>query len=248
MRTINFYGFEGLTMINGVLTPINAKEVVLREDYKVAYSTEDGILVDPVLYATKEDFEAGKTCDLKEIEVKMDGFLYKEEDGLIYTQTWKMQDGEPKEIYLPLQFIVKRWTKSKFLAKPIIPEEDGYYASREDCIRYGSYVLKGNDGTTHEEMGIGLKLQLSDTQKEFIEKELIPILGKVKDMGIQLIHNESYDRLYAVNITNLNGSLGCDYGKEDTQHISSERFFEVTRNIWDESEETIWYDDAKVGE
>ena len=71
-------------MINGVLTPINAKEVVLREDYKVAYSTEDGILVDPVLYATKEDFEAGETCELKEI-VLSTNVSYKEEDGKTYT-------------------------------------------------------------------------------------------------------------------------------------------------------------------
>ena len=243
MRTINFYGFEGLTMINGVLTPINAKEVVLREDYKVAYSTEDGILVDPVLYATKEDFEAGKPCDLKEIEVKMDGFLYKEEDGLIYTQTWKMQDGEPKEIYLPLQFIVKRWTKSKFLAKPIIPEDRGYYASREDCIRYGSYVLKGNDGTTHEEMGIGLKLQLSDTQKEFIEKEFIPILEKARELGIQFIFNGSTDKLSAVNVNNLTGKLGYDYDEEGTQYISSEKFYKVPHSIWGENEDSVWYDE-----
>ena len=247
MEKINFYGFKGLTMINGVLTPISVKEVVLREDYKVAYSTEYGILINPVLYDTKEDFEVGEPCVLKEI-VLSKNTLYQEEDGMIYTRTWKMQDGEPKEIYLPLQFKVADRGYSPILAEPIIPVEEGYYISREDCIRYGIYVIKDEDGTTHEEMGIGLKLQLSDAQKEFIEKELIPILGKVKDMGIQLIHNESYDRLYAVNVTNLNGSLGCDYGKEDTQHTSSERFFEVTRNIWDESEETIWYDDAKVGE
>lgn len=242
MKTINFYGFEGLTMINGVLTPINVKEVVLREDYKVAYSTEDGILVDPVLYATKEDFEAGKTCELKEI-VLSTNVSYKEEDGKIYTRTWKMQDGEPKEIYLPLQFIVKWWTKSKFLAKPIIPEEDGYYAYREDCIRYGSYVLKGDDGTTHEEMGIGLKLQLSDTQKEFIEKEFIPILEKARELGIQFIFNGSTDKLSAVNVNNLTGKLGCDYDEDGPQYVSSERFFEVTRDIWGENDDTLYYDE-----
>ena len=241
MRTINFYGFKGLTMINGVLTPINAKEVVLREDYKVAYSTEDGILVDPVLYATKEDFEAGKTCELKEI-VLSTNVSYKEEDGKIYTRTWKMQDGEPKEIYLPLQFEVK-WGTLVFRAKPIIPEDRGYYAYREDCIRYGSYVLKSNDGTTHEEMGIGLKLQLSDTQKEFIEKEFIPMLEKAKGMGIKLIHNSTYDRLYAINLTNLNGQLQCDYDEEGTQYVSSERFFEVTRDIWGGNDDTLYYDE-----
>ena len=243
MKTINFYGFEGLTMINGVLTPINAKEVILREDYKVAYSTEDGILVDPVLYATKEDFEAGKTCDLKEIEVKMDGFLYKEEDGLIYTRTWKMQDGEPKEIYLPLQFKVKCRGRLAPLAEPIIPEEEGYYAYREDCIRYGSYVLKGNDGTTHKEMGIGLKLQLSDTQKEFIEKEFIPILEKARELGIQFIFNGSTDKLSAVNVNNLNGKLGYDYDEDSPQYISSEKFYKVPHSIWGENEETVWYDE-----
>ena len=242
MRTINFYGFEGLTMINGVLTPINAKEVVLREDYKVAYSTEDGILVDPVLYATKEDFEAGKTCELKEI-VLSDNTSYKEEDGLIYTRTWKMQDGEPKEIYLPLQFNVKcrgRWSP---LAKPVISEEDGYYASREDCIRYGSYVLKGDDGTTHEELGIGLKLQLSDTQKEFINKEFIPILEKAKELGIQFIFNWSTDKLSAVNVNNLVGNLACDYDEVGPQCISSEKFYKVPHSIWGENEDSVWYDE-----
>lgn len=243
MRTINFYGFEGLTMINGVLTPINAKEVILREDYKVAYSTEDGILVDPVLYATKEDFEAGKPCDLKEIEVKMDGFLYKEEDGKIYTRTWKMQDGEPKEIYLPLQFNVKCRGCWSPLAEPVISEEDGYYASREDCIRYGSYVLKGDDGTTHEELGIGLKLQLSDTQKEFINKEFIPILEKAKELGVQFIFNGSTDKLSAVNVNNLTGKLGCDYDEDGPQYISSEKFYEVPHSIWGENEDIVWYDE-----
>ena len=241
MKEINFYGFKGLTMINGVLTPINAKEVVLREDYKVAYSTEDGILVDPVLYATKEDFEAGKTCELKEI-VLSTNVSYKEEDGKIYTRTWKMQDGEPKEIYLPLQFEVK-WGTLAFRAKPIIPEDRGYYAYREDCIRYGSYVLKGNDGTTHEEMGIGLKLQLSDAQKEFIQKDFIPILEKAKEMGIQLIHNNCYDKLYAVNVNNLNGELQCDYDEEGPQYVSSERFFEVTSDIWGGNDDTLYYDE-----
>ena len=241
MRTINFYGFKGLTMINGVLTPINAKEVILREDYKVAYSTEDGILVDPVLYATKEDFEAGKTCELKEI-VLSTNVSYKEEDGKIYTRTWKMQDGEPKEIYLPLQFEVK-WGTLVFRAKPIIPEDRGYYAYREDCIRYGSYVLKGNDGTTHEEMGIGLKLQLSDTQKEFIEKEFIPILEKARELGIQFIFNGSTDKLSAVNVNNLTGKLGYDYDEEGTQYISSEKFYKVPHSIWGENEDSVWYDE-----
>ena len=241
MRTINFYGFKGLTMINGVLTPINAKEVVLREDYKVAYSTEDGILVDPVLYATKEDFEAGETCELKEI-VLSTNVSYKEEDGKIYTRTWKMQDGEPKEIYLPLQFEIK-WGTSVFLAKPIIPEDRGYYAYREDCIRYGSYVLKGNDGTTHEEMGIGLKLQLSDTQKEFIEKEFIPILEKARELGIQFIFNGSTDKLSAVNVNNLTGKLGYDYDEDTPQCISSEKFYKVPHSIWGENEDAVWYDE-----
>lgn len=241
MRTINFYGFKGLTMINGVLTPINAKEVILREDYKVAYSTEDGILVDPVLYATKEDFEAGKTCELKEI-VLSTNVSYKEEDGKIYTHTWKMQDGEPKEIYLPLQFEVK-WRALVFWAKPIIPEDRGYYAYREDCIRYGTYVIKDEDGTTHEEMGIGLKLQLSDTQKEFIEKELIPILGKARELGIQFILNGSTDKLSAVNVNNLTGKLGCDYDEDAPQYISSEKFYEVPHSIWGENEDSVWYDE-----
>ena len=241
MRTINFYGFKGLTMINGVLTPINAKEVILREDYKVAYPTEDGILVDPVLYATKEDFEAGKTCELKEI-VLSTKVSYKEEDGKIYTRTWKMQDGEPKEIYLPLQFEVK-WGTLVFRAKPIIPEDEGYYAYREDCIRYSSYMLKGDDGTTHEEFGIGLKLQLSDTQQEFINKEFIPILEKARELGIRFIFNGSSDKLSAVNVNNLTGKLCCDYDEDGPQYISSERFFEVTRDIWGENDDTLWYDE-----
>ena len=241
MRTINFYGFNGLTMINGVLTPINAKEVILREDYKVAYSTEDGILVDPVLYATKEDFETGKTCELKEIALSTN-VSYKEEDGKIYTRTWKMQDGEPKEIYLPLQFEVK-WGKLVSRANPIIPEDRGYYAYRDDCIRYGSYVLKGDDGTTHEELGIGLKLQLSDTQKEFINNEFVPILEKARELGIQFIFNGSTDKLSAVNVNNLNGKLGCDYDEDGPQYISSEKFYEVPNGIWFENEDTIWYDE-----
>ena len=241
MRTINFYGFGGLTMINGVLTPIKPCEIFLREDYKVVYSTEDGILVDPVLYATKEDFEAGKPCELKEI-VLSTNVSYKEEDGKIYTRTWKMQDGEPKEIYLPLQFEVK-WGALVFRAKPIIPEKDGYYAYREDCIRYGSYMLKGDDGTTHEEIGIGMKLQLSDTQKEFINKEFIPILEKARELGIQFIFNWSTDKLSAVNVNNLTGKLGCDYDEDGPQYISSESFYEVPHSIWGENEETIWYDE-----
>ena len=243
MKEINFYGFKGLTMIDGVLTPIKVDEVILSYDYSVVYSTEYGTLINPVLYETKEDFEAGKPCDLKEIEVKRNGFSYKEEDGLIYTQTWKMQDGEPKEIYLPLQFKVKWWTKSTFLAEPIIPEEEGYYAHREDCIRYGSYMLKDDDGTTHEEFGIGLKLQLSDNQKDFIKNEFIPMLEKAKDMGIKLIHNSTYDRLYAINLTDLNGRLQCDYDEEGTQYVSSERFFEVTRDIWGGNDDTLYYDE-----
>lgn len=247
MRTINFYGFKGLSMINGVLTPINAKEVILREDYKVAYSTEDGILVDQVLYATKEDFEAGKTCELKEI-VLSTKVSYKEEDGKIYTRTWKMQDGEPKEIYLPLQFKVECRGSWSPLAEPIIPVEDGYYASREDCIRYGSYVLKGDDGTTHEELGIGLKLQLSDTQKEFINKEFIPILEKAKELGVQFIFNGNTDELSAVNVNNLVGNLACDYDEDGPQYISSEKFYKVPHGIWCENEDTIWYDYVKQGE
>ena len=242
MEKINFYGFKGLTMINGVLTPINVKEVVLREDYKVAYSTEYGILINPVLYGTKEDFEAGEPCVLKEI-VLSKNTLYQEEDGMIYTRTWKMQDGEPKEIYLPLQFKVADRGYSPILAEPIIPVEEGYYISREDCIRYGTYVIKDEDGTTHEEMGIGLKLQLSDTQKEFIEKEFIPILEKVRELGIQFIFNGSTDKLSAVNVNNLTGKLGYDYDEEGTQYISSEKFYKVPHSIWGENEDSVWYDE-----
>ena len=243
MKEINFYGVKGLTMIDGVLTPIKVDEVILRYDYSVVYSTEYGTLINPVLYETKEDFEAGKTCDLKEIEVKRNGFSYKEEDGMIYTQTWKMQDGEPKEIYLPLQFKVKWWTKSTFLAEPIIPEEEGYYACREDCIRYGKYEIMEENGGIYEEIGIGLKLQLSDNQKDFIKNEFIPMLEKAEDMGIKLIHNSTYDRLYAVNLTNLNGRLQCDYDEEGTQYVSSERFFEVTGDIWGGNDDTLYYDE-----
>ena len=32
MKKINFYGFKGLTMINGWLTPIKVDEVIMRED------------------------------------------------------------------------------------------------------------------------------------------------------------------------------------------------------------------------
>lgn len=242
MRTINFYGFEGLTMINGVLTPINAKEVILREDYNVVYPTEYGILVNPVLYKSKEDFEEGNACELKEI-VLSTNVSYKEEDGKIYTRTWKMQDGEPKEIYLPLQFNVKCRGCWSPLAEPVIPEEEGYYAYREDCIRYGSYVLKCDDGTTHEEMGIGLKLQLSDTQKEFIEKEFIPILEKARELGIQFIFNGSTDKLSAVNVNNLTGKLGYDYDEDGPQYISSEKFYKVPHSIWGENEDGVWYDE-----
>lgn len=231
----------------GVLTSIKPCEIFLREDYKIVYSTEDGILVDPVLYATKEDFEAGKPCELKEI-VLSTNVSYKEEDGKIYTRTWKMQDGEPKEIYLPLQFNVKCRGCWSPLAEPVIPEDDGYYAYREDCIRYGSYVLKCNDGTTHKEIDIGMKLQLSDAQKEFINKEFIPILEKAKELGVQFIYNGSTDKLSAVNVNNLTGKLGCDYDEDGPQYISSEKFYEVPHLIWCENEETLWYDYVKKGE
>lgn len=243
MKEINFYGVKGLTMIDGVLTPIKVDEVIMREDYSVVYSTEYGTLINPVLYETKEDFEAGKPCDLKEIEVKGNGFSYKEEDGLIYTRTWKMQDGEPKEIYLPLKFKVKWHTRSTFLAKPIIPEEEGYYAYRDDCIRYGTYEIMEENGAIHEEMGIGLKLQLSDNQKDFIKNEFIPILEKAKGMGIQLIHNNCYDKLYAVNVNNLNGELQSEYDEVGPRYVSSERFFEVTRDIWGGNDDTLYYDE-----
>lgn len=247
MRTINFYGFKGLTMIDGVLTPIKVDEVILRYDYSVVYSTEYGTLINPVLYETKEDFEAGKTCELKEI-VLSTNVSYKEEDGKIYTSAWKMQDGEPKEIYLPLQFNVKCRGCWSPLAEPVISEEEGYYAYREDCIRYGSYVLKCDDGTTHEEIGIGMKLQLSDTQKEFINKEFIPILEKAKALGVQFIYNGNTDKLSAVNVNNLVGNLACDYDEDGPQYISSERFYEVPHLIWCENEETLWYDYVKTGE
>lgn len=242
MKEINFYGVKGLTMIDGVLTPIKVDEVILRYDYSVVYSTEYGTLINPVLYETKEDFEAGKPCDLKEIEVKRNGFSYKEEDGLIYTQTWKMQDGEPKEIYLPLQFKVKWWTKSNFLAEPIIPEEEGYYAYRDDCIRYGKYEIMEENGGIYEEIGIGLKLQLSDNQKDFIKNEFIPILKKAEELGVQFIFNVGTDKLSAVNVNNLVGNLACDYDEYGPQYISSEKFYKVPHSIWGENEDTIWYD------
>ena len=241
MKKINFYGFKGLTMINGWLTPIKVDEVIMREDCSVLYTTEDGTLINPVLYESKEDFEKGKPCELKEI-ILSTNISYKEESNLIYTKTWKMQDGEPKEIYLPLKFKVNWHTRSTFLAKPIIPEEDGYYAYREDCIRYGKYILKEEDGTIHEEIGIGLKLQLSDAQKEFIQKDFIPILEKAKEMGIQLIHNNCYDKLYAVNVNNLNGELQSEYDEIGPQYVSSDRFFEVSKQIWSDNDLTVWYD------
>lgn len=246
MKQIKFYGEKGCTMIDGILQSIKVMNVTMDACGNMYYYTGGRTLKNPVLYYDNERFEKGEP--ISELTVYFDKqYEYKEEtiesgDTQILTHVWQMVGGEPMRFSYALSFDI-----TGMRATPIL--EEGMYKSREDCLRFSEYQFTDADGNVCVKVGLGKKVQLTEEQRNYIDKELIPMLHKATDLGIRLYFNNATDEIYAANLNNLENErktlimdYTCDVNTEnDPSYITSEAFYKLPYNpILGESEESCY--------
>lgn len=245
MKQIYFRGTEGYAVIDGVLTYIKAESVVMSANGKLTYIINGKEYRDLLLFQNQKEFENGQPKNPTPVSIP-DRYEYREETdemGYPYIETavWKMIEGEPVQLWMKLNYEVKG---SSSWMKPIIPED--CFFTRIDCVRFGIYRYKDENGKVTEQKGIGLKLRLTDDQQAFIDGEFSAMLEKAKEMGIKLLFNMDCDSLIAVNerdIKELKIDCKSDYDEEMAHFIGLEHFKEIPKaNVWNIYSDYVLYE------
>lgn len=227
---------EGLTMIDGELRKVSFKSVTVKGD-DVIYETKDGlILKNIVTYSSPGAFESDSRS---ETNIRVDGDYLINEDGLV--ELYTMKDGEPVSELLDVS-----GTRCRGYIVPDAPE--GYYPSREVCLKNNTYIEVDEEGNKVEHIGVFKKFKLEDDQLKFIQEELEAVLKKAGEMGVRLIYNFSNEVLTACNTRHIKGNLWSDCCCEsDGNYASSEHFYTVKESVLtSENEEAVWYDSAEL--
>ena len=245
MKQIYFRGTEGYAVIDGVLTYIKAESVVMNANGKLTYTINGKEYRDLLLFQNQQEFENGRPKNPTLVSIP-DKYEYREETdemGYPYIETavWKMIEGEPVQLWMKLNYEVKdssRWMK------PIIPED--CFLTRIDCVRFGIYRYKDENGKVTEQKGIGLKLRLTEDQQAFIDGKFSAMLEKAKEMGIKLLFNMDCDSLIAVNerdIKSLKMDCRSDYDEEMAHFIGLEHFKGIPKaNVWNIYSDNVLYE------
>lgn len=199
MKTNYTVANNGYLMFNGELRKVNFTKIIGRGE-DIYYTTDDpevGEIKNAVTYASVKDFEKGNTGSHN---VTCVPFPFTIVDGLV--KAWTMRDGEPVCDSLDTQVDLDRRRIC-----PILPE--GYYASREDCLKNNTYIEVGENGERIEHEGILKKVALDPDQREFM-RDLAGMIKKAKDLGIFLALDISYGDIYAINERKFPNGLDCD--------------------------------------
>ena len=229
---------NGYAVIDGELRKVSFTDIRTDGDEHVIYTIRgiDGTFTDIKTYASIGDFEK---CLTTERSVSIEHGYQSIINGDGTCSAWRMIDGEPQNerLWLNAEIEVNRST-----FEPIFP--NGYYKSREECLKHSTYVEVKEDGTKVEHMGIVKKLELTNEQRAFLRDVLEPTFAKAAEMGIRLMYNSCYDSVKAVNTNNLRGHLACNWGPcEEATETYSDVFEEVKISLDCDGEATMWYDE-----
>ena len=131
-----FSGFNGMAVINGVLTPIKATSVTMDAKGHFHYKTDKGEFTDIVLYEGQKDFERDNPKEYS-VCLRTNNILVEEvleEDGStkMRMKVWRMVDGEPKEEWVDANFSMSQYT-----ASVILPPD--CYGTRTSCLANETY-------------------------------------------------------------------------------------------------------------
>lgn len=233
-KEFTFSGFDGMAVINGILTPIKATSVTMDAKGHFHYKTDKGEFTDIVLYEGQKDFERNMPKELSVLLRSTNIQFLDMEDGSLKMKVWRMVDGEPKEVWVDANFSMSQYT-----ASVILPPN--HYDTRTSCLANETYRYIDEDGNVKEKDGIGKRLQLTDEQKAYIENNFIPVLDKMREMGIGVTYSTSDDRLCAFNHDN---NVEIDYlGGRDIPYVTDDSFYKIRNNaIFSISDETIFLD------
>ena len=234
MKQIYYRGNNGYAVIDGILTYVEAEKVEMKANGQLLHTIGGKRFRDLILYANQEQFEKGnaKQADIISIPNKYEYREQTDEKGYTYIETavWKMLCGAPVKSWALLDYDITNVHQ----IHPIVPE--GFFLSRVDCIRYGQYQYKDENGDIKEQKGIGLKLRLTKEQQAFIDGEFSAVLEKAKDLGIKFLFNCEDDALIAVNqseVKSLHLDCRSDYDKEEPHYIGLQDFDIIKKaNIW----------------
>ena len=224
-----FSGFNGMAVINGILTPIEATSVTMDAKGHFHYKTDKGEFTDIVLYEGQKDFERANNILVEEVL---------EEDGStkMRMKVWRMVDGEPKEEWVDANFSMSQYT-----ASVILPPD--CYGTRTSCLANETYRYIDEEGNVKEKDGIGKRLRLTDEQKAYIENNFIPVLDKRREMGIGVTYSSCYDRLGAFNYDN---DVEIDYldGRfDEVPYVTDDSFYKIRNStIFEIGEEAVFFD------
>lgn len=233
-KEFTFSGFNGMAVINGILTPIKATSVTMDAKGHFHYKTDKGEFTDIVLYEGQKDFEMNMPKELS-VRLRSNNIQFLDmEDGSLKMKVWRMVDGEPKEVWVDANF-----SMSSYAASVILPPN--HYDTRTSCLANETYRYIDEDGNVKEKDGIGKRLQLTDEQKAYIENNFIPVLDKMREMGISVTYSTSDDRLCAFNHDN---NVEIDYlDGRDIPYVTADSFYKIRNNtIFSISDEAIFFD------
>ena len=233
-KEFTFSGFNGMAVINGILTPIKATSVTMDAKGHFHYKTDKGEFTDIVLYEGQKDFERNMPKELS-VRLRSTNIQFLDmEDGSLKMKVWRMVDGEPKEVWVDANF-----SMSSYTASVILPPN--HYDTRTSCLANETYRYIDEDGNVKEKDGIGKRLQLTDEQKAYIENNFIPVLDKMREMGIGVTYSTSDDRLCAFNHDN---NVEIDYlDGRDIPYVMCDSFYKIRNStIFGISDEAIFFD------
>ena len=240
-KEFTFSGFEGMAVINGILTPIKATSVTMDAKGHFHYKTDKGEFTDIVLYEGQKDFERNmpKEYSVRLCAKKILVESVLEEDGStkMRMKVWRMVDGEPKEVWVDANFSISQYT-----ASVILPPNS--YDTRTSCLANETYRYIDENGNVKEKDGIGKRLRLTDEQKAYIENNFIPVLDKMREMGIGVTYSSAYDRLCAFNYDkNVEIDYCCDSRIDEIPYVTDNSFYEIRNStIFEIGEEAVFFD------
>lgn len=187
MKTNYTVAENGYAVINGELTPVKFSSIIAKGD-KIYYEIPGlGTFENIVTYASPESFERGDV--VTRVRTKSNANIVDGKLGL-----YSMENGEPVLSYHDVDVnLTRRY-------EPIIPE--GFYESREECLKNNTYIEVTEDGQRIEHVGILKKVALDPDQKEFI-RDLEGMFRKAKEMGIFFTYSTEDYVMGVANLRNL---------------------------------------------
>lgn len=209
-RTVKFMS-GSYAVIDGVARRISVKRVWCDKDGMVyVLETPDGKPLgefrETAIYPTLEDFE--KEGCVRMLTGELESRFKLDEQGRVLT--WKMENGEPSPLWMD-DLVMEVGSR----CEAVLP--DGYYPTREECLRHSTWVELRDDGTRVEHKGILEKIKLTKEQQEYVDNVLRPAMKGAIEKGIGLITDWN-EFMYAYNEQELDDKYEWNSSPDDNIH------------------------------